>query len=36
MPLVLVAYFVKTTELRANLAKESFHESCASLGNIAA
>jgi hypothetical protein len=32
----LVAYFVKTTELRANLAKESFHEICASPGNIAA
>jgi len=32
----LVAYFVKTTELRANLAKESFNEICASPGNIAA
>jgi len=32
----LVAYLMKMTELRANLAKESFHEICASPGNIAA
>jgi hypothetical protein len=32
----LVAYLMKMTELRANLAKEFFHEICASPGNIAA
>jgi hypothetical protein len=32
----LVAHLMKMTELRANLAKEFFHEICASPGNIAA